>query len=91
MRLVPVLFVALALGLAGCGGSGSQGPSAQQAPLTVNDWKALPVDQKYSSETLERLKTGDPGLQTAEGWETFQKNVVGPARRKDFPNGKALR
>ena len=53
----------------------------------MNDWKALPVDQKYTAEALERLKAGDQKLQTAEGWDEFQKNVVTPARKKDFPPG----
>ena len=84
-RLLAVL--ALALGLTGCGSPG--GPAgAKPTPLTVADWKAMPTDQKYTPETLERLKEGDPDLQTAEGWEKFQKTVVAPARKKDFPNGR---
>jgi hypothetical protein len=86
MRVVSVLIAALVLGSTGCGGSGSRAPESPAAPLTVTDWKALPVDQKYTPETLERLKAGDPNLSTAEGWEAFQKNVVAPARKKDFPN-----
>jgi hypothetical protein len=86
MRVVSVLLAVLVLGAVGCGGSGSRAPEGAAAPLTVNDWKALPVDQKYAPETLERLKAGDPNLGTAEGWEAFQKNVVAPARKKDFPN-----
>jgi hypothetical protein len=78
-----VLWVTLALG---CSGAGSA-PAPQAAPMTVNDWKALPVEQKYTPETLERLKAGDPNLQTPEGWDAFQKNVVAPARRKDYPAG----
>lgn len=88
MRGVSVLFAALAFGAAGCGGSSSPDPKGTASPLTVNDWKALPVAQKYTPETLERLKTGDPNLNTAEGWEAFQKTVVAPARKKDFPNKK---
>lgn len=82
-----LLVLAVTLGLTGCNG----GPSASSAPapLSAADWKALPADQKYTPETLERLKAGDPSLQTPEGWEAFQKSVVGPARKKDFPGGKA--
>ena len=77
----------LTLASAGCGGGGPA-ESGSSAPLTVADWKALPVEQKYSTETLERLKKGDPNLETAEGWESFQKTVIGPSRKKDFPGGK---
>lgn len=76
---------ALALGLAGCGAP----PATRPPPLSVADWKALPPDQKYTPEALERLKDGDTNLQTAEGWEAFQKTVVGPARKKDGLGGKA--
>ncbi|VTR93620.1 Uncharacterized protein OS=Planctomyces maris DSM 8797 GN=PM8797T_00884 PE=4 SV=1 [Gemmata massiliana] len=86
MRVGSALLIALVLGSAiGCG-SPSSGSAPKPAALTVNDWKAMPPDQKYTPETLERLKSGDPSLETAEGWEAFQKNVVIPARRKDFPN-----
>lgn len=85
-----VLFVAAVVGLAGCGGD-KPGGGAAAAPLTTAEWKTLPADQKYTPETIDRLKSGDPALQTPEGWEAFQKNVVTPARKKDFPNGKAPR
>lgn len=78
--------LALALGVTGCGSTTAPKPPT---PLSVADWKGMPTDQKYTPETLERLKDGDPKLQTAEGWEAFQKTVVVPARKKDFPNGKA--
>ena len=81
-----IASVVVALGLAGCGSNLSA--TKPPAPLSVADWKSMPTDQKYTPETLERLKEGDPKLQTAEGWEAFQKTVVVPARKKDFPNGK---
>ncbi|MBA4191281.1 MAG: hypothetical protein C0467_25140 [Planctomycetaceae bacterium] len=85
--LTAIASVVFALGLAGCGDT----PSATEPPtsLSMTDWKAMPTDQKYTRETLERLKEGDPNLQTAEGWEVFQKTVVVPARKKDLPNVKA--
>jgi hypothetical protein len=84
LRSAAVIAVAT-LGLAGCGDSPAAKPPA---PLSVADWKAMPTDQKYTPEALERLKEGDPKLQTPEGWEAFQKTVVQPARKKDFPAGK---
>jgi hypothetical protein len=77
-------LMVLTLALAGCGGGGAAATGAD-VPLTVADWKALPVESKYSAETLERLKKGDPNLATADGWETFQKTVIAPSRKKDFP------
>lgn len=87
MRTRLLAVAAVVVGLAGCGSPGGSA-EAKPTPLTVADWKTLPPDQKYTPETLERLKEGDPELQTAEGWEKFQKTVVAPARKKDYPNGK---
>ena len=81
-----ILLLVVALGLAGCGGTKPPPPPEQQ-PLTVNDWKALPPDQKYTVETFERLKAGDQKLYDPAHWDAFQKTVVIPARKKDFPNG----
>jgi hypothetical protein len=87
MKFRTAIASVVALGLAGCGSNSSS--TKPPAPLSVADWKAMPTDKKYTPETLERLKEGDPNLQTAEGWEAFQRTVVQPARKKDFPNGKA--
>lgn len=87
MRSRLLVVAAVVAGLTGCGTPGGSA-GTKPTPLTVADWKAMPTDQKYTPETLERLKEGDPELQTAEGWEKFQKTVVIPARKKDFPNGK---
>lgn len=84
MRIASGVLVALALG---CGSSQPSRSGPDAVPLTAKDWKSLPADQKYSPETLERLKAGDPSLETAEGWDDFQKKVIIPARKKDFPNG----
>ncbi len=81
-----VLALALVVGVAGCGDPPPSGPTA--APLTVAELKALPVGEKYTAETLERLKAGDPKLQTAEGWEAFSKTTLAAARKTDFPGGR---
>lgn len=81
-----IFMLCLSAFAAGCAGSHSE--SAPPAPLTVADWRTMPVDQKYTPEAIERLKAGDPKLQTPEGWESFQKTVVLPSRKKDFPGGK---
>jgi hypothetical protein len=80
-----LVLLAVAFGLAGCGGK----PTAETPPpLTVADWKALPVDQKYTPEALERLKRGDPKLETPEGWEAFSRTALAEARKKDFAGRK---
>lgn len=76
-----VLVVAVAVAAAGCGGRPADPPPA----LTVADWKTMPSDRKYTPETLERLKQGDPTLETPEGWEAFSRTTLAAARKKDFP------
>ncbi len=83
-RITQPLLLALALGLSGCAAQPSDAP----APLTVAEWKALPVETKYSPETLERLKEGNPTLQTPEGWTAFSRTTLAEARKKDSPHGK---
>jgi hypothetical protein len=80
-RLTSLLLLAA---VAGCGPT----PAPPPPPLTVAEWKALPVEQKYTAAALERLKVADPKLDTAEGWEAFQRTVLREAKRKDFPRGK---
>ena len=81
-----VLSVVLAFGLVGCGVK-SDKHKAPQTPLTVAEWKLLPVEQKYDPDTIERLKQGDPTLETPEGWEAFNRTTLLQSRKKDFPNG----
>ena len=81
-RLVTAALMATALW--GCGRPATR----PVAPLSVHEWKALPKDQKYTTEALERLKEGDPGLQTAEGWEAFSRSTLAEARKNDFPKGR---
>lgn len=85
MRTLYALVLSGAVaGLTGCGGTAAAPAGAADKPLTVAEWTNLPVDAKYTAETIERLKKGDPNLETPEGWEKFQKTVVAPARKKDF-------
>lgn len=88
MRFAGVILLAVtALGFAGCVSGTKPPPPPEQVPLTADEWKALPPDQKYTIDTFERLKAGDPELYDPVRWEAFNKTVVLPARKKDFPNG----
>ncbi len=82
-RRIATLILAAAVALAGC-----SKPPARPAPLSVADWKALPAERKYTAEVLERLKEGEPKLQTPEGWEAFARTTLAEERKKDFPRGR---
>jgi hypothetical protein len=85
MNQVLALFIlAGVLAAAGCGAK----PVGPPAPMSIAEWKTLPVDQKYTAEALERLKQGEPNLQTAEGWEAFSRTTLAEARKKDFPRNR---
>jgi hypothetical protein len=78
------VWLALTAGLAGCGGP----PAGPPPALTVAGWQALPVEQKYTPETLEALKRGNPALETPGGWEAFRRTTLAAARKKDFAGRK---
>lgn len=81
-RFIPLSVMVAAVG---CGGS-KPIPTAPK-PLTVAEWKTLPATEKYTADSLERLKAGDPALQTPEGWDRFAKTDLAAARRKDKAAG----
>jgi hypothetical protein len=71
------------MGAIGCGPAAIESPP----PLTIAEWKALPVARKYDAESFERLKQGEPSLAIAEKWLEFHRNVVVPSRKRDLPTG----
>jgi len=77
--------------IVGCAGKSDAAKVIPSSPLTVAEWKALPIDKKYEPETIERLKQADPALGTPEGWDAFQRTTLLPSRKKDFPNGQKPR
>jgi len=78
--------IMMLVSVVGCGGKSDAAKTVASSPLTVAEWKALPVEEKYQSETIERLKKADPNLETPEGWDAFNRATLQPERRKDFPN-----
>ena len=87
ISLARVLTFAMILALAGCG-SAKPDATAQVGPLTVAEWRLSPPERKYTAETIERLKEGDPILATPEGWDAFSKTTLMESRKKDFPKGR---
>lgn len=88
MRYLPTVVVLCVIGsVCGCGKSGPEQTQALEAtgPLTVEEWKALPIETKYDETTFERLKKNDEKLQTEQGWDKFMREVVVPERKKDIP------
>ena len=54
-------------------------------PLSVDAWRELEPSRKYDPATFDRLKKGDPNLETESGWHRFMVEVVVPQRRIDIP------
>lgn len=54
-------------------------------PLTVEQWKTLPISEKYDEATFERLKLQDSKLKSDREWEKFMKTVIIPERKIDIP------
>jgi hypothetical protein len=80
-----MFLVGLLIGI----GCGKTDPVAapEVSPLTVEQWKELPVQLKYEVDTFERLKAGNPKLQEPKEWEKFNRQVLLPAKKKDIPSG----
>jgi len=85
MNLLKILCLMAALILSGCGDSNSEKTVDTTGPLTVEEWKDLPVSLKYDERSFERLKENDKELQTKKGWDKFMREVVVPERKKDIP------
>ncbi len=83
----PELMWAFLLLLMVVGGCGRRLPPPPSEPLTVEEWKEMPVETKYEIPTLERLKAGEPKLQDDREWARFASKVLVPARKKDLSGG----
>lgn len=81
-RLTLSLLV-VSIGLFGCG----RPPVSKPVPLSIAQWQSMPPNRKYSTEALERLKEGNPSLQTPEGWEVFSRTTLAQSRNRDFRRG----
>lgn len=72
--------------LAGCNGT-EVIPANPPAPtaLTLDEWKMLPIPEKYDEATFERLRLSDPKLKSESVWRAFMKKEIMPERHKDIP------
>ncbi|MEZ6090075.1 MAG: hypothetical protein R3C05_19015 [Pirellulaceae bacterium] len=70
--------------IVGCGDEPTPGPFlGPLPPLTVEQWRQLPVQEKYDESTFDRLREQDSNLQSERVWDKFMKEVVVPERTKD--------
>jgi hypothetical protein len=81
--LVPLLIF---LSLSGCSNEPAPPQSLTELPpLTLEQWKVLPVEEKYDAGTFERLREADRNLRSDRAWQKFMKDVVIPERKNDIP------
>lgn len=82
------LFLCLILALAvGCGGAPERTivEASAPTPLSVEEWKTLPVQEKYDPATFERIPLADPKLKSPAAWTKFETDVIQPEFKKDHP------
>ena len=74
-----LLIAALAISFVGCG----KDEPVKPAPLSLAEWQKMPFAKKYETDTLERLKLGDPKFGSDVAWDEFTRRVILPNRKKD--------
>jgi hypothetical protein len=86
LRLIQLSMLLIAVVL-GCGRGEPHPPQppAVLPPLTVAEWKSLPLEEKYDDATFERLREADKSLRSDRAWQKFMKDVVVPERKMDIP------
>lgn len=73
--------------VAGCGGQPAPSPMPDApTPLSVAQWRDLPVNEKYDEATFQRLRLHDPNLNDERTWQQFMMETVIPERTKDLPD-----
>lgn len=81
-----LLGILLLIFVTGCGVEVSPPQLPSELPaLTLEQWKTLPVEEKYDDGTLQRLRAADEKLRSERAWQTFMKDVVMPERMIDIP------
>ena len=86
MKRIQLLLLAAACAGAGCGSEPSPvSPLPDPGPLTVEEWRQLPIEEKYDDGTFQRLKKHNPKLASRRLWDKFMREVVIPERKRDIP------
>ncbi len=81
------LFWALicSMGMAiGCS-SEQPAPPDPNGPLTMAEWKELPIEIKFEEEGLRRLREGTPELQDDAAFQKFRETTLKEELKKDAP------
>ncbi|MCA9174211.1 MAG: hypothetical protein KDB14_06960 [Planctomycetales bacterium] len=71
---------------AGCGNSPEPPETSLSGPLSIEQWRTLPTDLKYSPNTFERIRAQVLELQDERAWSRFMIETVVPERRRDLPD-----
>jgi len=69
---------------AGCS-SEQPAPTLPEGPLTIAEWKELPIEIKFEEEGLKRLREGTPELQDDAAFQKFQETTLKEELKKDAP------
>lgn len=69
----------------GCAGNVTPPQPSSQPPLTIEQWKNLPVEEKYDEAILQSLRDAAPNLRADRNWQRFLREVVLPERKRDIP------
>lgn len=85
MKKIIFLLIAPLLFTTGCTGDSSveSASTADRSPITVEQWKLLPNDQKFDPATYDRLKAKDPSLKKEDNWEELMNEVIAPALKEN--------
>ncbi len=84
MRKIATILVVVMMGLVGCSRNASD--EKISTPLTVDDWRIMPAEDKFTHQAMERLKLGDTKFQDDAEWDRFAQSVFFPAQRKEMPS-----
>ncbi len=86
-RYLLALFVLSLTVALGCGGGVKEptGPPPAPTPLTMEEWKTLPIVDKYDEGTYERIRMQYPELQNEQAWYDYMMREIMPQRNIDIP------
>ena len=84
LRLACLAMIGI-MGLTGCGSEETTAAYVPTKPITVEEWKTLPIAIKYDPSTFDKLRQSDAKLRSKKAWDRFFRTVIVAERRKDLP------